>query len=115
MQFRATIQLNGKTATGIQVPPEIVERLGSGKRPSVRVTIHGYTYRSSVAPMGGAFMVPVSAEVRQAARVAAGDEVDVDIELDNEPREVSVPSDFAEALASNVDAHRFFEGLSYSN
>lgn len=115
MRFRAIVQLNGKTATGVQVPPEVVESLGSSKRPSVRVTINGYTYRSTVAPMGGAFMLPVSAEVREGARVAAGDEVEVDLELDAEPREVSVPPDLAEALAGDTDARRFFESLSYSN
>jgi hypothetical protein len=115
MRFHATVQLNGKTATGIEVPPEVVASLGSGKRPSVRVTISGYTYRSTVAPMGGVFMLPVSAEVRERADVAAGDEVDVDVELDSEPREVSAPPDFQAALDGDPDAKRFFEGLSYSN
>jgi hypothetical protein len=115
MRFHATIQQSGKTATGMQVPPEVVASLGSGKRPSVRVTVHGYTYRSTVATMGGVFMLPVSSEVREQAHVAAGDEVDVDVELDSEPREVSVPADFADALEGDPDAKRFFEGLSYSN
>lgn len=115
MRFRAVIQLSGKTATGIQVPAEVVAGLGTNKRPSVRVTINGYTYRSTVATMGGEFMLPVSAEVREGAGVAAGDEVDVDVELDTEPREVSVPPDFAEALDRDADARRFFDGLSYSN
>lgn len=115
MRFRAVIQLNGKTATGIQVPPEVVANLGTGRRPSVRVTINGYTYPSTVATMGGAFMLPVSAEVRAGAGVAAGDAVDVDIELDTEPREVSVPPDLGDALDHDADARRFFDGLSYSN
>lgn len=115
MRFRASIQLNGRTATGIRVPEEVVERLGAGKRPAVHVTINGFTYRSTVAPMGGAFMLPVSAEVRESAGVAAGDEVDVEIALDSEPREVSVPSDFAAALDVDAAARRFFDGLSYSN
>ena len=115
MKFHTVVQLNGKTATGIAVPPAVVESLGSSKRPAVRVTINGYTYRSTVAPMGGEFMLPVSAEIRKNAHVAAGDEVDVDIELDTEPREVNVPPDFAEALNADADARRFFEGLSYSN
>ena len=115
MKFRAVIQLGGKTATGIRVPPEVVESLGSSKRPAVRVTINGHTYRSSVASLGGEYMLPVSAEVRQSAGVSAGDEVDVDIELDSEPREVTVPPDFAEALEADADARRFFDGLSYSN
>lgn len=115
MRFRATIQLNGKTATGIQVPEEVVASLGPGKRPAVRVTLNGYTYPSTVAPMGGVFMLPVSAEVRASARVAAGDEVDVDVELDTAPREVSVPPDLADALEGDAGAKRFFAGLSYSN
>ena len=115
MRFRTVIQLSGKTATGIRVPPEVVERLGQGKRPAVRVTIASYTYRSTVATLGGEFMLPVSAEVRENACVAAGDEVDVDIELDSEPRQVSLPPDFIEALDREADARRFFDGLSYSN
>lgn len=115
MNFRAVLQLEGKTATGIRVPAEVVAALGPGKRPPVRVTINGYTYRSTVAPLGGAFMLPVSAEVRQGAGVAAGDEVNVDLELDSAPREVAVPPDFAEALDRDAEARRHFEGLSYSN
>jgi hypothetical protein len=115
MKFRAVIQLNGKTATGIQVPPEVVTSLGQGKRPPVRVTIGGHTYRSSVAVMGGQFMLPVSAENRAAAGVTAGDEVDVDITLDTEPRAVSVPPDLADALTQDPDAKRSFDGLPYSH
>ena len=73
MKFRATIKLGGKTATGIQVPVAVVEGLGPSKRPPVRVTIKGYTYRTSVASMGGKFMLPVSAEHREGAGVTAGD------------------------------------------
>jgi len=115
MRFRATILLNGKTATGIHVPDAIVAGLGSSKKPAVRVTIGAYTYRSTVATMGGQFMLPVSAEVREKAGVAAGDEVDVDLELDTEPRAVTLPTDFADALSQDADAKRFFDGLSYSN
>ena len=115
MRFRTTIELGGKTATGFQVPPEVVEGLGSTKRPPVRVTINGYTYRSTVAPYGGVFMLPLSAEHRTAAGLAAGDEVDVDLELDTEPREVAVPPDVAEALAADPAAKQAFEVLSYSH
>ena len=115
MKFRAVILLSGKTATGIQVPPEVVEALGSGKKPAVNVTIGDYIYRSTVAMMDGKFMVPVSAEVRAGAGVAAGDEVEVSLELDTAPREVSIPDDFAAALAGENEAMRFFESLSYSN
>lgn len=115
MKFRAIIQLNGKTATGIQVPEEVMESLNSGKKPKLKVTIKDYTYRSTVGTMGGKFMIPVSAEHRKGADVEAGDEVDVDIVLDSEPRTVTVPPDFAEALDREPEAKKFFDGLSYSN
>ena len=115
MTFRAVVQLSGKSATGIPVPADVVENLGAGKRPAVRVTLNGHTYRSTVAPMGGVFMLPLSAEHRAAAAVAAGDEVEVTIERDTAPRAVAVPADLAAALAQDADARRAFEGLSYSN
>ena len=115
MRFRTTILESGKTAAGIEVPPEVVDALGAGRRPKVKVTIRGYTYRSSVAVMGGTHMIGVSAENRAGAGVSGGDQVDVDLELDTEPREVNVPADFAAALAAEPDAARTFAGLSYSN
>lgn len=115
VRFHTTILQTDKTATGIRVPDEIVAALGSGKRPAVTVTIHGFTYRSTVAVMGGVFMVGVSAENRAGAGVAGGDEVDVDIELDTAPREVAVPAEFAAALDGVPNARRTFDALSYSN
>ena len=99
MRFRATLKLNGKTATGFVVPEEVVTALGSSKRPAVVVTLNGYTYRSSIAPMGGRYLLGVSGDVRERAGVAAGDELDVDVELDTEPRVVEVPADLASELA----------------
>jgi Domain of unknown function (DUF1905)/Bacteriocin-protection, YdeI or OmpD-Associated len=114
MRFDATIQLHGRTATGIQVPAEIVAALGPGRRPAVRVTINGHTYRSTVAPMRSEHLLPVSADVRERAGVAAGDHVQVEVELDTQPREVAVPEDLALSLAANHAAMRAFEALSYS-
>jgi hypothetical protein len=115
MRFRATVELNGKTATGIEVPAEVVAALGQGRRPPVTATINGYTYRTSVAAMGGRFLMPVSAQVRQDAGVAAGDVVEVDLELDEAPRTVTVPDDLAEALAQDAAAAAAFGRLSYSH
>jgi hypothetical protein len=115
MRFHTTIEQGDKTATGIRVPDEIVEALGAGKRPKVRVTLRGYTYRSSIATVSGAYMVGVSAENRAGAGVAGGDEVDVDIEVDTAPREVTMPADFASALDAEPNARRAFDELSYSN
>jgi hypothetical protein len=115
MRFSSTIEQSGKTATGFQVPESIVDALGKGKRPPVRVTINGYTWRSTVAVMGGVYMLGVSAENRAGAGVAGGDEVEVDIELDSAPRRVEVPHDFGAALDAEPAARRTFDGLSYSN
>ena len=113
-QFTATVLLGGRTATGIRVPPEVVDRLGAGRRPAVRVTVASHTYRSTVAVMGGGFMVPLSAENRNRAGVDAGDEVDVRLELDTAPREVTVPADLAAALDAEPAARVRFYGLPYS-
>jgi len=115
MKFHALIQGTGKTAAGIEVPAEVVAALSSSKKPAVRATINGYTYRSSVASMGGKFMLGVSNDVRQKAGVAAGQEVEVTLELDTEPREVALPDDFKRALAKDKAATKTFEALSYSN
>jgi hypothetical protein len=115
VRFRSTIELGGRTATGLEVPAEVVEALGVGKKPPVRVTIGAHTYRSTVAVMGGRYLLPLSAENRAAAGVAAGDEVDVDVELDTEPREVAVPADLSAALEGDDAAREAFERLSYSH
>jgi hypothetical protein len=115
MRFHTTILQAGKTATGIRVPDEIVEAFGAGKRPAVKITIKGYTYRSTVAVLDGAYMVGVNADHRAGAGVAGGDEVDVDIELDTAPREVTVPDELAAALDAVPEARATFDKLSYSN
>src|SRR3954465_2824493 len=106
MRFTTTIKSAGKTATGIEVPPEVVEALGSTKRPPVLVTMNGQTYRSTVAVMGGVYMVGVTAENRKLTGVAAGDEVEVTLELDDKPREVEVPKDLAAALRKDPAARK---------
>ena len=111
MRFRATVELGGKTATGIEVPEDVVAALGSGNRPPVTVTVGGHSYRTTVARMGGRFLVPLSAE----NRTAAGDQVEVDIELDSGPREVAVPGDLAAALAQDDTARANFDGLSFTH
>jgi hypothetical protein len=113
--FTATVELNGKTATGIEVPPEVVEALGQGKKPKVHVTVGEHTYRSSVAVMGGRFLIPLSGENRTAAGVAAGDEVQVTLTLDTAPRTVEVPPELAEALASDPEAKAAWDALSFSH
>jgi Bacteriocin-protection, YdeI or OmpD-Associated/Domain of unknown function (DUF1905) len=114
-QFRATIQQTGKTACGIEVPASVIEGLGGSKRPAVVVTLNDYSYRSTVAPMGGGWWVGVNADHRAASGLQGGDEVQVTLELDTAPRELEVPRELADALARDPQAKAFFDGLSYSN
>jgi hypothetical protein len=115
VKFRTTLLLSGRTATGVRVPDDVVTALGAGRRPAVTVTLNGgYTYRSTVAVMGGDYMLPVSAEVRAGAGVAAGDELDVDLELDTAPRAVDVPADLRAALDADPAAAAAFAALAYS-
>jgi hypothetical protein len=116
IQFRTELLQSGGNTTGIVVPDDVVTALGAGTRPAVTVTINGtFTYRSTIASMSGQFMIPVSAERREAAGIAGGDTIDVTLELDTAPREVEVPLDFAEALALDVAARECWNSLSYSN
>jgi len=114
-KFSAELALNGKTATGIEVPPSVIESLGGGKRPAVVVGLGGYSYRTTIGVMGGRYLIPVSAEHRAAAGVQAGDLLSVTLTLDDHPRDIEVPSDLAKALKASPDARRAFDALSPSN
>lgn len=100
--------------TGLEVPPEVIAALGSSKKPPVVVTLAGYTYRNTVAVMGGVFMISLSKAHREAAGVKGGDEVEVTLELDTEPRTVEVPDDLIAALAEKPGATAAFAVLSPS-
>lgn len=113
--FTTPILLDDKVnATGLCVPPESMAELGKGKKPPVKVTLNGFTYRSTVAAYGDVYMIPLSQERREAAGVQAGDIVEVTLELDLEPRTVEVPADLAAALAQKPGAREAFDALNYS-
>ena len=96
--FHTAILQTGKNTAGIQVPEDVIEKLGAGKQPLVRVTINKYTYRSAVAVMGGKYMISFNPEHRKAAGVQGGEETNVTLELDLEPRTVEIPTDLKDAL-----------------
>ena len=98
MRFSTTIEQTGTTAMEIEVPASIVEALGPSRRLPVTVTINGYTYRNSVAPLGGRYMIGVELGHRGPAGVKGGETVEVDLELDTAPREITVPDDLPPAL-----------------
>jgi hypothetical protein len=113
MRFRSTVELGGKTATGIPIPDEIIDALGAGKRPPVTITVNGHSYRTTAVRMGGQYFVPLSAENRAAAGVAAGEDIEVDIEPDDAPREVTLPEDLDAAL--DDEARTAYDALSYTH
>lgn len=115
MHLTTELTATGANTTGIRIPDEVVAELGSGNRPKVAATVNGHTWRTSIARMGGEFWLGVSADVRASAGIAAGDAVELDVELDTAPRTVEVPDDLAAALASSPAAAAAWEALSYSH
>jgi bacteriocin resistance YdeI/OmpD-like protein/uncharacterized protein DUF1905 len=109
MKFRVTLESSG-TAVGMEVPTEVVEGLGQGKRPPVKVTINGSTFRTTVGAMGGRSMIAINATNRAATKVSGGETVEVTLELDTESRELPVPADLAKALKANASAKKRFDG-----
>jgi Bacteriocin-protection, YdeI or OmpD-Associated/Domain of unknown function (DUF1905) len=112
MKFRARVE-PPQPMRGLEVPQEVVEALGGGKRPAVIITINGHSWRSRVAIMRGRYLIGLSNANRQAAGVVTGDEVEVEVEFDPEPRVVAEPADFARALDADPDARAAYDRLPY--
>ncbi|MGY2875637.1 hypothetical protein ACVW00_002827 [Marmoricola sp. URHA0025 HA25] len=115
IRFNAELELAGKTAAGFEVPDDVVAGLGGGRHPKVVVTVGGYTFRTSIAKMGGRYLLGVTAARRVEGHIAPGEVYDVELALDTAPREVEIPGDFAAALSGHQEAKDFWDGLSYSN
>ena len=113
MEFSTTLLQMGNN-TGIEVPEEVVTALGAGKRPAVVVNVNGFEYRSTVAVMGGRFLLPFSAERRRESGISGGDAIDVELTLDTAPRTVEVPDDLRSALDGSPAALAAWEKLSPS-
>ncbi|MGG5257386.1 YdeI/OmpD-associated family protein [Phycicoccus avicenniae] len=114
MEFTTELEATGGTTTGFVVPDEVVEGLGGGRRPKVAATVAGHTWRTSIASMGGRFLLGASAAVREAAGIAAGETHTVTVVLDDAPRTVEVPDDLAAALAAEPAAASAWAALTYS-
>jgi antitoxin component of MazEF toxin-antitoxin module len=115
VRFKTTLnQAEGKNATGVIIPDRVLEKLGAGKRPQVRVSLNGYAYTTTVGIMGGTAMVGVSAAIRKATGLSAGDAIDVELVVDGAPRTVDVPADFGKAMAASRGTRGFFDGLANS-
>jgi hypothetical protein len=114
VEFRAELETSGGTTAGFEVPQEVVDELGGGGHPKVVVRVGGFEFRTSIARMGGRYMLGMSNERRTAAGVTPGETLDVQVQLDTAPREIEVPDDLAAALAADPQAKAFFDSLSYS-
>lgn len=113
MKFTTKMFQTGNN-TGVPVPAEVVEALGGGRRPAVSVMVNGYAYRSTIASMGGQFLIPFSADKRRESGISGGDSIDVELALDTVPRTVEPPADLAAALAAVPGAQEAFRALSPS-
>ena len=114
MRFETTMFLSGNN-TGIEVPPDVIEGLGAGRKPPVVVTVNGYEYRSTVAVMGGRYLIPFSSDKRAATGIQGGDPIVVELEVDTAPRTVDVPDDLAAALDAAPGAREAWDRLSPSH
>jgi hypothetical protein len=115
IRYHTTLERFGGNNTGIEVPEEILEALGRGRRVKVVATVNGYKYRTSVSPAMGRILMPFSSGHRAASGISGGDEIDVELAPDDAPREVEVPADLAAALEGKPEARAFFDGLSFTN
>ena len=113
MRFETRMSLVGNN-TGIEVPPEVIDALGAGRKPAVLVNVNGYEYRSTVAVMGGRYMISFSSDKRAATGIGGGDPIVVDLEVDTAPRTVDVPDDLVTALEAAPGARAAFDALSPS-
>ena len=111
--FETTVAVTGNN-TGIVVPEEAIEQLAAGQRPPVLVNVNGYEYRNTIGVMGGKHMVSISAAVRKATGLRGGDPIHVILTVADTPQEVTIPADFAAALAADEQASAFFGKLSNS-
>jgi hypothetical protein len=114
MKFSTTMFQDGNN-TGIEVPADVIAALDAGKRPPVVINVNGYEYRSTVAPMGGRYLLPFSAERRRESGIKGGDAIDVELTLDTAPRTVEVPADLRAALEASPTAAAAWEKLAYTH
>jgi len=115
MRFTTTLQRFGPNATGIEVPEEVLDGLGRGRRVAVVATVNGYVYRTTVAPYRGKILMPFASEHREASGLSGGEAIDVELVVDDAPREVTVPDDLATAIAADPAAAATFERLSFTH
>jgi len=114
MHLRLELERTGANTAGFRIADDVVEELAGGRRPKVVVTVGPHTWRSSIANMGGEFWLGVSKENREAAGVAAGETLDLELALDTAARTVDVPDDLAAELARDPAVRTAWAGWSFT-
>ena len=113
--FKATIQNAGGGGAFVEVPFDVEKAFGS-KKPKVKAMIEGVPYRGTLVRMGTeCHLLLILKSIREQIGKTFGDEIQVSVESDAEPRVVEVPSDFARALKQEKSAQTYFKSLSYSH
>jgi hypothetical protein len=111
--FKTTILLDGSMCV---IPLTFDPKSVFGKvRAPVKVTVNGYTYRSTVASMGGPPFIPLRRSHREAARLEGNETLSVRLDLDTDTREVKPPTDLVKALKAAPPAWDRWRELSYTH
>ena len=111
--FKTTIVREGSMCF-VPVPFDPKPVFGKVRAP-VKVTLNGYTYRSTIASMGGTVCIPLRRSNREAAGLEGGETLNVKLELDTEKREIKPPADLVKALKATPTAWDRWKELSYSH
>ena len=111
--FRTTLLHEGNL-TGIEVPFDPKTVFGKTRVP-VKVTLNGYTYRSTIASMGDCFLIPLRKSNREAAGLTGDETLDVRLDLDTDERTIKPPADFTKALKATPPAWDRWKELSFSH
>src|SRR5262245_23672297 len=114
MRFRVRIEDTGRGGAAVTLPFDPKTEFGKARAP-IRGTVNGVPFRSTIAIYGDVAYLGVATALRQAAGAEIGDEVDVEVELDDAPREVDVPPELAAVLKRDPEAARVFETLSFTH
>jgi hypothetical protein len=114
VRFQTEMTRTGANTTGVVVPGELITQLGAGARPAVIARINHYSYRTTVGVMRGCSMLPFSAQHREASGIVGGDQIEVELSLDKQPRTVEIPEDLAQALAAERGLAAAFDTLAPS-
>ena len=116
MKFTADLRPDPTgSGTFVMVPPDVAATLGLRGRPKIQAVIAGHAYRGSLMPTPDGFALGVLKSIQQAAGVAQGDRITVELELDTAPRVIEAPADLAVALRRDAKAAAAWQGLSYTN